>query len=92
MILAFRPVTWVTIEKAAELTGRSEKALYSLMDRGLLVEGTHWKWSPDNRKHINLEEYDKWVAKSNSRGSTRGRRPSSSASSGMASGSEKALG
>lgn len=77
MRLNFRPVTWVTIERAAELTGRSAKAFYGLMDRGLLIEGVHWKWSPDNRKHVNLEEYDKWVEKSNSPGSTRGRRPSS---------------
>lgn len=76
MSLTLRPVNWVTISRAAEVTGRSEKAFYGLMDRGLLTEGTHWKWSPDNRKHINLEEYDKWVAKSNSRGSTRGRQAS----------------
>ena len=82
MNLIFRPVVWVTVEKAAELTGRSVDALRNLIRVGKLVEGAHWKWSPDNRQHINLEAYDEWVAKSNSKGSARGRRRSSLISDG----------
>ncbi|CAM2142551.1 protein of unknown function [Pararobbsia alpina] len=84
MQLNFRPVVWVTVEKASELTGRSVDSFNHLVHDGRLIEGTHWKWSPDNRRHINLEAYDEWVATSQSKGSTRGRRPSSSASSGTA--------
>jgi hypothetical protein len=86
MNLTFRPVVWVTLEKAAEYTGRSVDSFRHLIRDGKLVEGTHWKWSPDNRQHVNLEGYDQWVANSNSKGSARGRRPSSSTSGGTASG------
>ncbi|MFM0501860.1 hypothetical protein [Paraburkholderia caffeinilytica] len=74
MTFNYRPVVWVTVEKAAELTGRSVDSFNHLVRDGRLVEGTHWKWSPDNRRHINLEAYDKWVETSTSAGSTRGRR------------------
>ncbi|CAM3511659.1 hypothetical protein [Bordetella flabilis] len=74
MHLNFRPVIWVTLEKASEYTGRSIHSFRRLIRDGHLVEGTHWKWSPDNRQHINLEGYDRWVAESASKGSTRGRR------------------
>jgi hypothetical protein len=90
MNLNFRPVIWVTLEKASEYTGRSVPAFRRLIGDGRLLEGTHWKWSPDNRQHINLEAYDEWVAKSNSKGSTRGRRPSGSHSNGNDSDSESA--
>lgn len=82
MQLNFRPVIWVTIDKASEYTGRSVDSFRSLIQSGKLVEGKHWKWSPDNRQHINLEGYDEWVSKSNSKGSGRGRHPSSSISVG----------
>lgn len=81
--LNFRPVIWVTLEKASEYTGRSVNSFSSLIQRGRLVEGVHWKWSPDNRQHISLEGYDEWVSKSNSKGSRRGRRPSLSTSDGI---------
>ena len=73
-MLNYRPVAWVTVDKASELTGRSVDSLNHLVHDGRLIEGKHWKWSPDNRRHINLEAYDEWVATSTSRGSTRGRR------------------
>jgi hypothetical protein len=82
MNLNFRPVIWVTLDKASEYTGRSVDSFRHLIRDGQLVEGQHWKWSPDNRQHINLEGYDEWVQKSNSKGSTRGRRRSESRSNG----------
>jgi len=77
MLLNYRPVVWVVLEKASECTGRSVDSFRHLIRNGRLIEGTHWKWSPDNRQHINLEAYDEWVAKSTSKGSSRGRRRSS---------------
>ncbi len=42
-------------------------------------DGTEqWKWDDANRQMVNLEKADKWVEQSTSRGSRRGRRPSSS--------------
>ncbi|CAB3819188.1 hypothetical protein LMG2828_00365 [Achromobacter piechaudii] len=83
MPLRYRPVVWVVMEKAAECTGRSVHSFRHLIRDGHLIEGKHWKWSDDNRQHINLEAYDEWVSKSTSKGSSRGRRRSESTSDGM---------
>lgn len=82
MNLKHRLVRWVMLEKASEYTGRSIDSFRHLIRAGHLIEGRHWKWSQDNRQHINLEAYDEWVAKSTSKGSTRGRRRSESTSAG----------
>lgn len=74
MNFIYRPVTWVTVQKASELIGRSMDSFNHLVRDGQLIEGKHWKWSPDNRRHINLDAYDEWVETSISTGSTRGRR------------------
>lgn len=84
MTVNYRPTAWVVLDKASEFTGRSVDSFRRLIREGRLVEDIHWKWSPDNRQHINLDAYDEWVAKSNSKGSTRGRRRSVSISDGMA--------
>ncbi|MBH2977770.1 excisionase [Serratia marcescens] len=52
---------WVRVKKAAELTGYSETALYDKMQKGVWPEGKLWRYAPDNRKLINMEEYDRWV-------------------------------
>ncbi|TFW06143.1 hypothetical protein E4K72_10480 [Oxalobacteraceae bacterium OM1] len=70
----FHPVIWVLVNKAAELTGRSQKSLNGLVHAGLLVEGKHWKWSADGRRYFNLQELDNWVAHSKGKASSRGRR------------------
>lgn len=57
----YRPVNWVVTKKAAELTGRTEDSLNHLVASGRLVEGVHWKWSPDNRRHFSLSALDEWV-------------------------------
>jgi hypothetical protein len=74
MASTYRPVYWVSVEEASELTGRSISSFYKLMEAGALVEGTHWKSSEDGRRLCNLEELDNWVANSTSKGSGRGRR------------------
>lgn len=82
MPLRYRPVAWVVVEKASECTGRSVHSFRHLIRDGYLIEGKHWKWSDDNRQHINLEAYDEWVSESTSKGSKRGRRRSESTSAG----------
>lgn len=74
MTFNYRPINWVTVEKLSELTGRAAGSLNNLVADGRLVEGVHWKWSPDNRRHFSSEAYDDWVANSKSKGTTRGRR------------------
>ncbi len=70
-------VKWVTPERCAELTGYSIDSIRHKIQSGLWAEGVQWKWADDNRQMINLHEVDKWVEASTSRGSRRGRRPSS---------------
>ncbi|MBL5821818.1 hypothetical protein V6E00_07320 [Serratia marcescens] len=52
---------WVLIKRASELTGYSETALYDKMQKGKWPEGKLWRRAPDNKRHINMEEYDRWV-------------------------------
>lgn len=52
---------WVLIKRASELTGHSQTALYDKMQKGVWPEGKLWRRSPDNKRQVNLEEYDRWV-------------------------------
>jgi hypothetical protein len=58
MPVNYRPTAWVVLDKASEFTGRSVDSFRRLIREGRLVEDIHWKWSPDNRQHINLDAYD----------------------------------
>ncbi|QDL31446.1 excisionase [Serratia liquefaciens] len=52
---------WVLIKRASELTGYSQTALYDKMQKGTWPEGKLWRRAPDNKRQINMEEYDRWV-------------------------------
>ncbi|NIC28237.1 excisionase [Serratia plymuthica] len=52
---------WVRIERAAELTGYSRTAIYDKISKGVWPEGKIWRRAPDNRKLVNLEEFDRWA-------------------------------
>ena len=52
---------YVLINKLSEMSGYTEKAIRRKIERGELVEGTHFLRSPDGRLQFNLEEWDKWV-------------------------------
>lgn len=52
---------YALIRRVAELTGYSEKAINEKIDSGVWIEGVHWRKSPDGKRQINLEEYEKWV-------------------------------
>lgn len=54
-------IKYVTIEKFAELTGYTDKAVRDKMYKGVFVRGKHYQKAPDGRVLINLEEYQKWV-------------------------------
>lgn len=52
---------YVLINKLAEMSGYTEKAIRRKIERGELVEGTHFLRSPDGRLQFDLEEWGKWV-------------------------------
>jgi len=54
------PRRWVTIRLAATVTGLTEKAIRRKIERGVWLEGRHWRRA-DGGIYINLEEYDRWV-------------------------------
>ena len=49
-------VKWVTIKKAAELSGYSERAIEACTANGFLNFGLHWTFDPTGRRMINWEE------------------------------------
>lgn len=69
----------VTIKKAAELTGYTERAIRHKISNGLWPENEVWKWGPDGVQLIIMEGYNKW-AKQLGRASMRGRHRSASTS------------
>ncbi len=52
---------WVRIQKFAELSGYTKKAIERKIDKGQWPQGRIWRNSPDGRRQINIEEYNKWV-------------------------------
>lgn len=52
---------WVTLKKAAELTGYSVHALRGKCRDGAWPEGVLWVKAPDGRIMINIQEYQEWV-------------------------------
>ena len=52
---------YVTVRKFSELTGYTEKAINAKTERGVWLEGVHYRKAPDGRKLMNLEEFEKWV-------------------------------
>ncbi|MBA4212884.1 MAG: excisionase [Hydrogenophaga sp.] len=52
---------YVLLKKHAEITGYSVGALEQKIDSGAWIEGIQWRKSPDGKRQINIEEYEKWV-------------------------------
>ena len=61
MIVQFRPINWVTIQKFCDLSGYTVDAVQSKIKRGDWLEGVNWRKGPDGRRLISLEAYDKWA-------------------------------
>lgn len=64
-------MTYVTIPKAAEQIGLTEKAIRRKIENGVWIEGREYRRAPDSRVYISLEGVAKWVegSKSESRAS-----------------------
>lgn len=54
-------MNWVTKVKIAELTGLTLKAVEARREKGIWLEGVHWKKCPDGRIWFNTQAIDKWV-------------------------------
>lgn len=54
-------VNLVTIRKAAEMTGLTEKAIRRKREEGVWRQGKEIEVGPDGRLYVNLQEYEKWV-------------------------------
>jgi len=52
---------YVVIEKAAQITGYSKRAIEAKIERGVWLEGTVWVHAPDGRRLISLKGYEQWV-------------------------------
>ena len=50
----------VTVKKLSELSGLTDRAINSLIDKGEWLEGVVWKKTPHGRRVIDMQEYDKW--------------------------------
>lgn len=52
---------YVTIAKASELTGLSEKAIRRKIEDGKWIEGHHYRRSPDGGIFISMKGYVQWL-------------------------------
>ncbi len=52
---------YVTIEKAAEITGYTKRAIEAKIARGVWLEGSVWVHAPDGRRLVSLKGYQQWV-------------------------------
>lgn len=53
---------YVTIDKAAELTGYTVRAINTKIDSGVWKFGELWKYGPDGRRLIIMGGYERWAA------------------------------
>jgi hypothetical protein len=52
---------WVTVKKAADLTGYTAEAIQKKISNAVWAEGIQWRKAPDGRRFINLLAFDQWV-------------------------------
>lgn len=52
---------WVTKYKIAELTGLTVKAVEARREKGIWIDGVHWKKVSDGRIWFNTEAIEKWI-------------------------------
>ena len=58
------PARFVTVRLAATLTGLTPKAIDRKRERGIWLEGKHWR-KVDGNVLIDMKEYERWVEKAN---------------------------
>lgn len=54
------PARFVTVRLAATLTGLTEKAIDRKRERGIWLEGKHWR-KVDGNVLIDMKEYERWA-------------------------------
>lgn len=52
---------FVTVELAGTITGLGVSAVRKRLERGLWIEGRHWRRAPDSRIYIDMKGIEKWV-------------------------------
>lgn len=52
---------YVLISKFAADSGYTVKAVERMIERGVWVEGVHYRRAPNGRIHVNTEVYELWV-------------------------------
>lgn len=52
---------YVTIKKFAELSGYTEKAVRGKIEKGVWLQGSHYRKAPDGRVMIACEAVERWV-------------------------------
>jgi len=58
--IAVTPARFVTVKLAEILTGLTEKAIRRKMERGVWLEGKHWRRA-DGGVFIDMKEFELWV-------------------------------
>lgn len=52
---------YVTIEKAAQVTGYSRRAIEAKIERGVWLKGLVWVNAPDGRRLISMKGFQQWA-------------------------------
>jgi len=60
--ITLTPARFVTVKLAATLTGISEKAIRRKIERGVWLEGKHWRRA-DGGIFIDMKAYERWADK-----------------------------
>jgi hypothetical protein len=58
---------YVTLERAAQLTGYTKQAMQTKISRGVWIQGRVWVRAPDNRVLIDMDGYNRWASGSEQR-------------------------
>lgn len=59
--LRMAPARYVTIKGAAAAMGLPEGSVCKRIERGIWLEGKHWRKAPDQRIYIDLRAIEVWV-------------------------------
>jgi len=54
---------WITVQKAAAMSGYTDVALKQKCRRGQLTQNVHWKRGLDNRVMINVKAFNDFLNK-----------------------------
>lgn len=52
---------WCLIPIFCQLTGYTEKAVRMKIEKGVWLQGRHYRKAPDGHITMNIQEYYKWV-------------------------------